>query len=83
MGLLIKIILFGIVFYYIFKTVGGFVYRILGGRNFAQQQRQNQYNNHRREGEINVDYVPEKDKSKRKGSSSSKSGEYIDYEEVK
>lgn len=82
MGLLIKIILFGIVFYYIFKTVGGFVYRILGGRNFAQQQRQSQ-NNHRREGEINIDYVPDKEKGKRKRKGSSKTGEYIDYEEVK
>ena len=28
MGILLKVILFGLVFYYIFKTVGGFVLKI-------------------------------------------------------
>ena len=79
MGLLFKIILFGLVIYYIFKTIGGFVYRILGGQ--PQRQAPRQSTQYRREGEINVESAPE-DKNQKKGSGS-KEGDYIDYEEVK
>lgn len=81
MGILLKVILFGLVIYYILRTVGGFVIRILGGSQQHSSQNRNQ-TNARREGEINIDYAPNKD---RKGRSrqASKDGDYIDYEEVK
>ncbi len=80
MGILFKIILFGIVIYYIFKTIGGFVFRILGGR-MQQYQQQQSGTNHKKEGEIHIDYAPGQEKHKRQ--TGSKGGEYIDYEEVK
>ena len=80
MGVLLKLILFGIVIYYIVRTIGGFVYRVLGGTTANNQQRQ--ANQHRREGEINIDYIP-KDQQKGSKRRSSGEGDYIDYEEVK
>lgn len=79
MGLLLKVILFGLVFYYIIKTIGSFVFRFLGGQ--ATQNQQRQANQHRKEGEINVDHMPQS----HKGNSGSrpKDGDYIDYEEIK
>lgn len=82
MGLLLKVILFGLVFYYIFKTVGGFVFRILGVQSPQQQQRTRQAQQKKREGEINIEYMP-KDQQKQGAKGSSKEGDYIDYEEVK
>ncbi len=79
MGLLFKIVLFGLVIYYIFKTIRGFVFRILGGQ--PQRQTPRQSTPRRREGEINVEYSP-KDKKREKGAGS-KDGDYIDYEDVK
>ena len=79
MGILIKIILFGLVFYYIFKTIGSFIFRLLGGQ--AQQTQSRQTTQQKRDGEINIKYVP-KDKNGGKGGSS-KEGDYIDYEEIK
>ena len=79
MGLLLKVILFALVFYYIIKTIGSFVFRFLGGNASHHQQRQ--ANQHKKEGEINIDYIPHDQKSK--STSSKKGGDYIDYEEVK
>ena len=78
MGILLKVVLFGLVIYYIVKTIGSFVFRILGGQP-QQQPRQAQPN--KRKGEINIDYMPT-DK-KRKSSAGSKEGDYIDYEDIK
>ena len=80
MGFLLKIVLFGLVAYYIFKTVGNFIFRILGGQAQQKQQRQTA-TQQKRNGEINIDHVPENQKGK--PSSGSKGGDYIDYEEVK
>ena len=80
MGLLIKVVLFGLVIYYILKTVGGFVFRLLGGQARPSQPQQSK--RYKREGEINIDYVPEDDK-RRASSKGTKDGDYIDYEEVK
>lgn len=81
MGLLLKFVLFGLVIYYVLRTVGSFVFRLLGGQSPQQQQRyrQAQQQGHKKEGEINVEYMPENQK-KRRGT---KDGDYIDYEEVK
>ena len=80
MGLLLKFILIGLVIYYIVRTIGGFVHRILGGTTANQQQRQ--ANPHQREGEINIDYIPD-DQKRRSTKRTSGDGDYIDYEEVK
>ncbi len=82
MGVLLKVILFGLVFYYILRTVGSFVIRVLGGGQQAPQTRQRQNQSMRREGEINIDYVPGQEK-RRRSAGGSKEGDYIDYEEVK
>ena len=78
MGILLKVVLFGLVIYYIVKTIGSFVFRIFGGQP-QQQPRQAQSN--KRKGEINIDYLPT-DK-KRRNSTGSKEGDYIDYEDIK
>ena len=79
MGILIKLLLFGIVIYYLVKTIGGFVFRLLGGQA-PQQAHRNQTPN-RREGDIHIDYVPQD--QKRRAGAGSKDGDYVDYEEVK
>ena len=83
MGILLKVVLFGLVFYYILKTVGGFIFRLLGGQSPQQQQRyrQAQQQQQKREGDINIDYMPKNKRGKTKNGS--KDGDYIDYEEVK
>ena len=80
MGILLKFVLFGLAAYYIFKTIGNFIFRFLGGQAQQQQQRQTT-TQQKRKGEVNIDYVPENQKGKPK--SGPKGGEYIDYEEVK
>jgi hypothetical protein len=79
MGVLLKVILFGLVIYYLLRTVGGIIFRLLGGQPPQQQSRQQTHK--KREGEINIDYIP-KDRDKR-SSGSKREGDYIDYEEVK
>lgn len=79
MGALLKFILFGLVIYYVLKTIGSFVFRMLGGQ--PQQPPPRQSTQHRRSGEINIDYMPKGKKQKR--NSGSKDGDYIDYEDVK
>lgn len=79
MGLLLKLILYGLVIYYIFKTIGGFVMRIFGGQ--AQQQAPRQATQQRRSGEINIEQAPHYKKQKK--NTGTKDGDYIDYEEVK
>lgn len=79
MGLLLKVILFGLVLYYLLKTIGGFVYRLLGGQPHQNQYKQT--NQQKKEGEINIDYIPKNEKGR--STKNSKDGEYIDYEEVK
>ena len=79
MGLLLKVVLFGLVFYYILKTIGSFIFRFLGGQ--APQNQRQQTTPHKREGEINIEYMPKDQKGR--PSSGKKGGDYIDYEEVK
>lgn len=79
MGLLIKFILFGIVIYYLLKTVGGFVYRLLGGQPPQQQYRQQSQS--QKKGDVNIDYMPKG--RKKRSPDNSKDGDYIDFEEIK
>ena len=75
---MIRLILFGIVFYYLFK----FLSKIFGvflvkkvQQQYSNQQNYSQ-NNHRTEGDIKVSYTPKDDKKHVKG------GDYVDFEEV-
>lgn len=78
MGFLLKAFLFGLVVYYIIKSIGLVMARMMGGQGPRQTDIRN---NSRREGEINIDYHPGKDNSHRSHKKSD--GEYIDYEEIK
>jgi len=79
MGWILKMILYGLVIYFLLKTIGSFIYRIMGGQVHQDQQRQT--TQHKREGEINIDYIPKDERGRRRGGS--KEGDYIDYEEIK
>jgi hypothetical protein len=77
MGLLLKAFLFGLVIYYIFKSIGLVMARIMG----AGPKPPDTHFQSRREGDINVDYRPGRDGSSRQNKKTD--GDYIDYEEVK
>ncbi len=79
MGFLLKAFLFGLVIYYVLKSIGHVFARIVGGTP-VPKQRDTRYQQ-RRDGEINVDYAPEKEGATRKKNKSE--GTYIDYEEIK
>ncbi|NJN28232.1 MAG: DUF4834 family protein [Cyclobacteriaceae bacterium] len=61
------------------KTIGGFVFRIMGGR--MQQQQRGRSSASSRDGNINIDYAQKGKKNQSRGGT--KEGEYIDYEEIK
>ena len=81
---MLKFLLILFVAFYLFIKIGGFIIRVLFGslsqdnraRNY-QQQAPNQQQ--KRRGDLNIDYVPEKDS---KSSKDFKGGEYVDYEEL-
>ncbi len=79
MGFLLKIVLFGLVFYYLIKTVGTFVYKLFGGQTVSGHRQHAQPK--RREGEINIDSNPAS--MRNRNAQESSEGDYIDYEEVK
>lgn len=85
--MLIKIILIILFIIFIFPSLlkwafRGFVVSQINKaqQDFQQQQRSQNTSNQKREGQIDVDFVPTK---KGKGTENFNGGEYIDYEEVK
>lgn len=85
--MLIKIILIILFILFIFPSLlkwafRGFVVSQINKaqQDFQQQQRSQHTSNQKREGQIDVDFVPTK---KGKGTENFNGGEYIDYEEVK
>jgi len=74
MSFLLKVVLFGIIIYYIFRKIFGLIDRLTGKSPKQEQPRM------RKEGDVNIDYQPGK-KSGRYGSDF-KGGEYVDYEEL-
>lgn len=74
-----------LVFYLIYK-IGGFIFRVLflGALQSKHQQQQSQYKqqSHRKapDSNLNIDYIPGEKKNQ---SNDFKSGDYVDYEEVK
>lgn len=95
--MILKFLLWTFVICYILYKLGGFFMRsmlFLFGRKmqkqYAQQQANahNSHNHHYRrkptDGNVEIDYVPEKEeKKKAKHSKNYQGGEYIDYEEIK
>ena len=81
MGILLKFILFALVFYYILKTIGHIAIRVVSRGNPAAPPR-NDFEQ-RKEGEIKIDYAPGKNSKKGNHHISDREGDYIDYEEVK
>ncbi len=85
---MLKIILILLVIFFVFPRLlkwafkGFVVSQFNKAQQDFQQQQRAQYspNNRKREGEIDVDYVPTK---KGKSTENFNGGEYIDYEEVK
>ena len=80
---MIKFILVAFLLSYVFIKVTGFLFRMLGGshsstraRGFSQQRYERTAP---KDGNLNIDYVPKRDK---KNSGKFKGGEYVDYEEV-
>ncbi len=81
MGFLLKFILFALVFYYLLKTIGHILVRVVSsGRQGPSRSRGF---DERKEGEIKIDYAPGKGKNKHSSHIGDKEGDYIDYEEVK
>ena len=85
MGLLLKFILFIVVFGWIFRAIS----RIFLGRLYKQAQQQQQFTRSQQrqtkrpaDGNVNVDFSPA-EKKKPKSSDDFKGGDYVDYEEVK
>lgn len=83
--ILLRILLFGFVFWWILKGISRFLFGSLSQqqanqRNFngGGQQRQKQAP---RDGNVNIDYAP-KDQKTKKSSDNFKGGDYVDYEEV-
>ncbi|NMM49644.1 DUF4834 family protein [Marinigracilibium pacificum] len=86
MGIVLKFLIIAFVIFYIFSKLFGFLFRVLIGRAATQYKEQQQtYQraaNPRKEGELNVDFVPVENKTNRAKNRPS-SDEYIDFEEVK
>jgi len=74
--MLLKIVLFGVVAYFIIKKISTLVAIVLGQRPQASSRTPPP----RRKGEIKIDYAP--DKNKKSPGKDFKGGEYIDYEEI-
>lgn len=77
MGFLLKAFLFGLVIYYIFKSIGLVLARIMG----AGPRPPDTHYQSRREGDINVEYHPGRNDGSRRDKKAD--GDYIDYEEIK
>lgn len=82
MGVLIKIILFVIVFFWILKGVSRFFLARFVKQAQQKQQFQGgqQRQNRPTDGNVHIDYAPKK--PKKKSSDQFKGGDYVDYEEV-
>jgi len=75
---LFRVVLILLTIYFLFKIVFRIVFPLVL-KHYVKKHEDNFHSqNHKKEGKINVDYIPKKDKPK-----SSIDGEYVDYEEVK
>ena len=76
MSFLFKVVLFGIIIFYIFRKIFGLIDRITGRKPAPHDPRV------RREGDVKIEYQPDNKKGGRFGSEF-KGGDYVDYEEIK
>ena len=78
-----KFLLLLFVFFFVIARVGGFFLRLLFGgmqrTHQTQQQHRSGHNQQPKDGNVNIDYVPQ-EKAKK---DEFKGGDYIDYEEEK
>lgn len=83
--MILKIIIFIFLFFYLIGILFKGIIRFFFGRmtdSFRQQQgggHQQQYYSQRREGEVTIDYIGDKNQKGKKNND----GEYVDYIEVK
>lgn len=63
---------------YIFPLIIKWYVKRFSKRFYDGMNQKYQQNNDRKEGEIHIDHIPEKDKN-----SNSDKGDYVDYEEIK
>lgn len=80
MGYILKYVLPILVFYWIFRSVGRFMSRMMNGgqqQNFKEKQQGQKPS----DGNVNIEYAPTKKHSK--SADNFKGGDYVDYEEVK
>lgn len=71
-----KFIFFLILFYFGFKLISRLVYIFLL-RNITKNQANNTKHSSKKEGDVSIEKMPKKNKSK-----SDKLGDYVDYEEI-
>ncbi len=81
---MLKFLVFIVLFSYIIFKGLGMLFRLLSGTSGNVKQQPHGYDGYQtrkpRDGNVNIDYMPEKDgKSRKKGF---RGGEYVDYEEV-
>lgn len=84
---MLKFLLILALILYVIYRVGGFFFRVLFAKTIyeqarASQQRQQQarYSRPAPNGNVKIDYVPDKQQGKK---GDNRAGEYIDFEEVK
>jgi len=78
MGFLLKAFLFGLVIYYVFKSIGLVMVRMMGG---GGPRPPGTHYQGRREGEVNIEYPHGKGGPSQRNKKTD--GDYIDYEEIK
>ncbi len=82
MGVLLKIVLFILVFFWALRGISRFFLARFVKQAQQRHQFQGQQNRQSRptQGNVNIDYAPKK--PKKKSSDTFKGGDYVDYEEV-
>ncbi len=81
MGYIFKYVLPILVIYWIFRSIGRFMTRMMGGGNPQQRNTHQQQKSTRpADGNVRVEYAP-KNKNE-KSADNFKGGDYVDYEEV-
>ena len=81
MGYILKFLLPVLIFYWVFKSVGRFMSRMMNGGQQPQNFSGRQQPKRPIDGKVNVEYAPTKKSPK--SSDNFKGGDYVDYEEVK
>ena len=73
---MLKLLALLVLIWIFFKALGMILKTVIGGTTTKRESRYSNSNNHRQEGDINVDHNPNKSNKGYDG------GEYVDYEDV-